>query len=97
MENQQMQIQMDPNMYYLTMANITTDEEQTTFMMVFGNQARRYVLSPKHAKRFMLLLDKQIADYEAKFGAIDTELPPVNNGDTAPKTVGFQPNNGATE
>ena len=95
MENQQVQIQVDPNMYFLTMANIMADEEQFTFMMSYGNQARRYVLSPKHAKRFMLLLDKQMAEYEAKFGEIKAELPVLGDVDTSTKpAVGFQPDNG---
>lgn len=35
----------------------------------------RFALTPKHAKRFKLLLDKTLEEYEKRNGELKTELP----------------------
>lgn len=80
MENQEQQIQiaLDQQIFALTNANYIFDEEQIVLFLHSGNSARRYMLTPKHAKRFSLLLDKCIAEYEKKFGVLKTDLPQQN-------------------
>ena len=58
----------------LTNVLLQFDEEMFQFMMVSGNQGRLYFSSPKHAKRFLLLLQTKIKEYEDKFGVLETQL-----------------------
>lgn len=77
MENQQqIQVNIDPNAYAITMVNMVFDEELFHFLITSGNQGRQFVASPKHAKRIYLLLKQQIEQYEKKFGEVKTQLPP---------------------
>jgi hypothetical protein len=86
----QMPINFEPFITALTGANILFDEEQFIFMLQSGNFMRRYALSPKHAKRFMLLLGKQIAEYEKANGALKTDLPPAGGkASTGEDSFGF--------
>lgn len=86
----QIQINMDPNSYMITMVNMGFDEEMFHFLITSGNQGRQFTASPKHAKRIYLLLQKQIEEYEKKFGEIKTQLPsgPVPGG---PKNTSENP------
>jgi len=74
-EQKTIQVHIDPNLYAATNITIVFDEEQFVFTIFSGNQVRQFFVSPKHAKRILLLLEKQIADYEKKFSALETKLP----------------------
>ena len=60
-ENQQNQIQLsvDANAYFVSMVNMRFDEEAFSFLIASGNQGRQFVATPKHAKRIYLLLKQQ--------------------------------------
>ena len=79
---------LDPNAYAISNVSIASSEEDFGITITSGNQVRFYNLSPKHAKRVMLLLQKEVANYETKFGELLTELPTVPN-QTEKKTFGF--------
>ena len=81
-EQPQIQINMDPNSYIITMVNMGFDEEMFHFLITSGNQGRQFVATPKHAKRIHILLQRQIEEYEKKFGEIKTQLPsgPIPGG-----------------
>jgi hypothetical protein len=66
----------------LTGANVLFGEGDFLFVCVSGQQVRQYLVTPNHAKQIHLLLQKQIAEYEAKFGEIKAQLPPLEG--TAP-------------
>ncbi len=87
-EQEQIKIALEPTAIYANGIFITPQEEEFRIQIVSGHIAREYVLSPKHAKRVSLLLQKQIADYESKFGQLKTELPTIPN-QTQPKKIGF--------
>ncbi len=74
-EEKKIKINLDPVLYSLSNVNIGFSEEVFDFIMISGHQARQFRASPQHAKRIMLLLGKQIDQYEEKFGLIKTELP----------------------
>ena len=74
-EQHQIQINIDPNFYMITMMNMGFDEEIFHFMITSGNQGRQFTATPKHAKRIYLLLKQQIENYEKQFGEIKTSLP----------------------
>ena len=78
-EPKQIQINMDPNSYMITMVNMGFDEEMFHFLIASANQGRQFVATPKHAKRIYLLLKQQIEGYESKFGEIKTQLPEQPN------------------
>ena len=67
-------IVIDPNQYALSNISILFDDEQFLFQIASGNQLRNFIASPKHAKRIMLLLQKQVEAYEKKNGELKTEL-----------------------
>ncbi|OGZ69306.1 MAG: hypothetical protein A3D35_00600 [Candidatus Staskawiczbacteria bacterium RIFCSPHIGHO2_02_FULL_34_9] len=72
---QQININVDPNIYFITMVNMMFNEDSFNFLITSGNQGRQFVADPKHAKRICLLLEKQIKEYEKQFGEIKTQLP----------------------
>lgn len=74
-DRQQIQLNIDPNAYYISMVSMRFDEEGFHFLLGSGNQGRQYSASPKHAKRIHLLLKQQIENYEKQFGKIQTQLP----------------------
>src|SRR6185369_15200137 len=80
-------VNFEPFITALTGANILFDEEQFIFVLQSGNFMRRYSLNPKHAKRFMLLLEKQIGEYEKANGKLNTALPQAGANDKS-STVG---------
>jgi len=88
MENE-IKVGIDPNLYAVTNVNIAFDEEAFVFLIFSGNQARQFSASPKHAKRIELLLVKQIAEYEKKFGKIETQLPEKKET-TGKEEIGFK-------
>ena len=86
---QQIQINLDPNSYLITMVNMGFDEEMFHFMITSGNQGRQFTATPKHAKRIYLLLKQQIENYEKQFGEIKTQLPERPKNTTDELKVGF--------
>jgi hypothetical protein len=44
----------------------------------------RIIMSPQHAKRFLILIQNNIEEYEKRFGKIPSVEPP------APKAIGFK-------
>ncbi len=91
-EPQPIQISLEPNVSTITNINLNPGEEEFILLLMSGNNARQYSLSPKHAKRFSMLLQKSIEEYEQKFGELKTELPQVNN-QTEAKKIGFSTEN----
>lgn len=71
----QINIDVDPVQLSVLTVMSNYNEEVFEITVVSGNRGWRYVLSPKHAKRFLLLLQKQIGDYESLFGELQTSLP----------------------
>ena len=74
-KEQQIQINLDPNIYSISNVSIIFNEEDFHFVINSGNQARQFMASPKHAKRIYLLLKQQIENYEKQFEEIKTTLP----------------------
>ena len=74
-ETKQIKVNLDPTLYALSNVNIGFNEEVFDFLMISGNQARQFRVSPNHAKRIFLLLERQIREYEKKFKKIEAELP----------------------
>jgi hypothetical protein len=90
MENdQQIPINLEPPIFALTNAQIPFDQELFYLIAMSGNTARRYSLTPGHAKRLMLLLQKQVADYEKRFGELRAELPQQPDRTQAKDEMGF--------
>jgi len=88
-QQNQVQINLDPNSYMITMMNMAFDEEMFHFLITSANQGRQFVATPKHAKRIYLLLKQQIEGYESKFGEIKTQLPQMQKNTTEEPKVGF--------
>ena len=88
-EQPQIQINMDPNSYMITMMNMGFDEEMFHFLLTSGNQGRQFTATPKHAKRIYLLIKQQIEEYEKKFGEIKTQLPKNIKNTNEESKVGF--------
>ncbi|MBU0546915.1 MAG: DUF3467 domain-containing protein [Patescibacteria group bacterium] len=74
-EQKRIKINLDTNLYAISNISVAFDEEQFLFTIFSGNQARQFSASPKHAKRLTMLLEKNITDYENKFGKLETKLP----------------------
>ncbi len=79
---------LDPNVYAITNVSINSSEEEFAIQIGSGNQIRQFSLTPKHAKRFSMLLNKVVEDYEQKFGQLTTQLPEVPKSEEK-KTFGF--------
>jgi len=88
-EPQQIQVNLDPNSYMITMVNMGFDEEMFHFLITSANQGRQFVATPKHAKRIHLLLKQQIENYEKQFGEIKTSLPQMTKNTSENKNIGF--------
>ena len=89
MSNQQQQIPLEAPAHALQNMMVQYDQEGFRLVLMSGGPARMYVLSPKHAKRIMLLLEKQINEYESKFGELETTLPEAQ-GSTESEGLGFK-------
>lgn len=88
-EPQPIQLNIEAQAAYLSGVQILSDEEQFGFLMVSGNFAKQYFCSPKHAKRILLLLEKQISAYEEKFGELKTNLPEGKEKTSEDQKFGF--------
>lgn len=64
----------DPIHYAAEVCDITFDEESFFINIASGKCRRVYVLTPKHAKRLLLLLKKDIEKYEKQHGLLKTKL-----------------------
>ena len=85
-------VNLDPVLYAANNVNIAFSEEEFVFTIFSGNQARRFIVSPKHAKRILLLLEKQIGEYEQRFGKLEAKLPErMGTEKEEEKPLGFQP------
>lgn len=81
----QLQIQLDDDVaqgIYSNMAMVNNNETEFTldFMFIQPQVAKakvrtRIITSPKHAKRFLLALQENIAKHESRFGTIDVAGP----------------------
>ncbi|MHB8483883.1 MAG: hypothetical protein ACYDBV_14320 [Nitrospiria bacterium] len=93
MEQQQIQIVGDPNLYHITNVSINAGDEEVIFTIFSGAQARQFSASPAHAKRIMLLLQKKIEEFEGKHGQLMTQLPepPAVNPEQGGTGLGFKP------
>ena len=89
MEENQVQVNIDPLIQYATNVNILFSEEDFLLALQSGNHLVRFAFSPKHAKRVLLLLENKIAEYEKLHGVIVTELPKTKSETTKPE-VGFR-------
>ncbi|MBM3206315.1 MAG: DUF3467 domain-containing protein [Candidatus Staskawiczbacteria bacterium] len=88
-EQQQININLDPNIYFITMVNMMYNEEGFNFLITSGNQGRQFTATPKHAKRISMLLEKQIKEYEKQFGEIKTQLPEIPKQSQEENKIGF--------
>lgn len=88
-EPQQIQVNVDPNSYLISMMNMGFDEENFHFLITSGNQGRQFVATPKHAKRIYLLLKQQIEAYEKQFGELKTALPKISQNTQGESKLGF--------
>ncbi len=87
-EKKQIKINLDPVLYALSNVSINFNEELFDLLMISGNQGRRFRLSPKHAKRVYLLLEKAIGEYEKKYGKIEAQL--LQKKESSPEeNIGF--------
>lgn len=86
--NEQKQIQLEPNAHFVSGITIASTEEEFILHIISGHTARNYTLTPKHAKRVLMLLQKTVSDYESKFGELTTKLPEAPN-QTQSKKIGF--------
>jgi len=85
----QIQVNLDPNIYFITMVNMMFNEEGFNFLITTGNQGRQFTATPKHAKRIHLLLKQQIEAYEKQFGEIKTQLPEMPKASQEESKIGF--------
>ena len=88
-EQQQIQVNLDPNIYFITMVNMMFNEEGFNLLITSGNQGRQFTATPKHAKRILMLLEKQIKEYEKQFGEIKTQLPQMPKTSQEESKIGF--------
>ena len=88
-QQHQIQVNLDPNVYTITMVNMIYDEEAFQFLITSGNQGRQFMATPKHAKRIYLLLKKQVEEYEKRFGEIKTQLPQIPKMSQEGNKIGF--------
>lgn len=88
-QQHQININLDPNIYLITMVNMAFNEEGFNFLITSGNQGRQFSATPKHAKRIYLLLKQQIESYEKQFGEIKTQLPEMPKQSQEEGKIGF--------
>ncbi len=88
-DNQSITISLEPVEFALSNSIIAFDEEIFRLVAVSGNQGRQYVLTPKHAKRLLMLLQARMNEFEGVFGKIETSLPQATPDQSSEKKVGF--------
>lgn len=88
-EKKPIPMSMNPILNYVNGARILSGEEEFLLALTSGNQIFQFIFSPKHAKRLKLLLDRQLAEYEKKFGVLETKLPEVKTETAEKSKIGF--------
>lgn len=88
-EKQSIPMNINPTLHYVGGAQILFGDEEILLALTSGNQLFQFAFSPKHAKRLKLLLDKQLAEYEKKFGNLETKLPEIKTETAEKNKVGF--------
>lgn len=83
-------ISLNPVFHYVNNAQIAYREEEFLFAFTSGNQIIQFVFSPKHAKRFKLLLERNLTEYEKKFNELKTSLPEFQKKTMDKPAIGFQ-------
>lgn len=58
---------------------IIHNEESFRFIAISGNKGRQFQVTPAHAKRIKMLLEREIEEYEETNGEIEASLP--DNGE----------------
>ena len=71
-QKEELQINIDPVLRGLDNISLISDEMHFKALMVTGNVAEQYLISPMHAKRISLLFKNEIEEYEKKYGEIKT-------------------------
>lgn len=89
MTDKKISVALEPISFFLDDVRIGVNKEDFRLLMRSGNQARTYVASPMHAKRLMLLLEREIGKYEEKFGELKTTLPAGKGPTTEERKIGF--------
>lgn len=84
------QIQIESQIFSITNINVAASEEDFLITITTGNQARRYQISPKHAKRVSMLLSQWVSQYESQFGELETSLPVAGADAAQGVPIGFQ-------
>lgn len=86
------EVKVDENIaqgIYANFSNISHSPEEIVFDFIFvhpapppgfGRLMSRLILSPSHAKRFLLALSENIREYEQRFGEIDMHATVENGG-----------------
>ena len=69
--------------YALASCTISYNDENFFLTMHSGRSSKVYVLTPKHAKRILMLMQRDMDEFEEKYGQLETELPPNNRPDTS--------------
>lgn len=85
------QVQIEPVNFSLDGFNALGEEEVFIFLIQSGISLRRYILTPKHAKRISLLLEKTVDAYEKAHGVLETQLPSIQE-EPSGRVTGFDPN-----
>ena len=81
---------ISPILNYANGVQVVFSEEEFVLVINSGNQINRYAFSPKHTKRLLMVLEKQIKEYESKFSKIETKLPESKKGTTQEEKIGFK-------
>jgi len=89
-EKNEITVNLDPQALFLSNITAKFSEEEFALLMFTGNTARQYVLTPKHAKRFLLLLERNVKEYESKFGTLETSLPEAKGRTKEDNGIGFK-------
>ncbi len=66
---------IDPVDYAAEDFEISFNDESFFINLTSGRSRRVYVLTPKHAKRLLILLKKDIEKFEKKYGDLKTTVP----------------------
>lgn len=88
MSKKEQKFQASSHIPFLTQVTAEFSEESFYLNAFSGNQVYRFALSPKHAKRIKMLLEKKIEKYEKEHGELETKLP-KEEGSKEDEDLGF--------
>ncbi len=80
MAEDKQQFQAKPEVPFITNLQVSFSQEYAVLNVFSGNQVYRFALTPEHAKRIKMLLEKQLESFEEKHGELDTKLPETPEG-----------------